>query len=76
MTPEERVAYIHEGAQEALRGLPKLNPEDAQRQLHAILYPEEMPTTSQKKKGACFRTSQTGKKVSGPRKVSKRVAHA
>lgn len=43
MTPEERVAYSREGAEKALRAIPKLSLEEARRQRQAILYPEEKP---------------------------------
>ena len=41
MTPEERAAYVHVGAEEALSKTPKLSLEESKRRVRAILHPEE-----------------------------------
>ena len=46
MTPEERVDYIHAGATEALKTMPKLTIEEARRQRRAFLHPEEESESS------------------------------
>lgn len=76
MTPEERVAYIHAGAQEALRGLPKLSLEEARRRRHAILHPEDATvpppkaTTPRLRKGK----AKAAAKPAGRRKAADRLA--
>ncbi len=68
MTPEERVAYIHTGATEALKTMPTLTIEEARRQRQAFLHPEEETESSPKAK--------TVKKTSGRRKTATPLAHA
>ncbi len=68
MTPEERVAYIHAGVEEALSRMPELSLEEARRQRRAILYPEDAPAPSPKPK--------TAKRPARRRKAATRPAHA
>ena len=80
MTPEERVAYIRAGAEEALSKMPKLSLEEARRQRRAILHPEETGTLSRKAKASRKPVSPIRKattKATAPRrKAAKRLAHA
>jgi len=69
MTPEERVAYIRAGAEEALSKMPKLTLEEARRQRRILLHPEAAAATPSRKTKFTRTTTKR-------RKSSKRLVHA
>jgi hypothetical protein len=69
MTPEERVAYVRAGAEEALRQMPKISLEESRKRLSAILHPERAPTPAAKAKSATKPSSRR-------RKAAKSLANA
>ena len=73
MTPKERVAYIRAGADEVLRGLPKLSLEDARRQRWAVLHLEETVTKARTAKAKAIATAKTATRC---RKIAKRLTPA
>ena len=72
MTAEERAAYIHAGAEEALNKMTKLSLEEARRQRRAILHPEKAKKATSPK----VKVKAPAKPSTGRRKVGKRLAHA
>ena len=81
MTPDEFCAYSRARALEADKRLPKFTPEEAERELHAILYPEEAKAPSRRaattRRGIAHRKAVAAKTTASRRKVAKRsLAHA
>jgi hypothetical protein len=69
MTDDEYCAYIRARALEVDESLPKFTPEEADRKLRAILYPENEPTPSRRSKAPSRTPTRR-------RKVAKHLAHA
>ena len=83
MTPEERVAYTNARSLEARKRFPKFTPEEAKRELLAILYDEEGEPTPTRRARAKINTvigprkaKAVAKAPSRRRKAEKRLAHA